>query len=61
MEITQAPVVVGVRFSKVGKIYHFDAKKLESFRTGDVVLVETSRGWQVGEIVTKVENPDHSR
>jgi len=57
MDITNAPVVVGVRFSKVGKIYHFDAKKLESFRIGDVVLVETSRGWQVGEIVTKVETP----
>jgi cell fate regulator YaaT (PSP1 superfamily) len=57
MDITHAPVVVGVRFSKVGKIYHFDAKKLESFRIGDVVLVETSRGWQVGEIVTTVNTP----
>jgi cell fate regulator YaaT (PSP1 superfamily) len=58
MESTNTPEIVGVRFSKVGKVYHFDARKLESFRLGDVVLVETSRGWQIGEIATKVQNPD---
>ncbi|MCX6054506.1 MAG: regulatory iron-sulfur-containing complex subunit RicT [Chloroflexi bacterium] len=49
--------IVGVRFSKVGKVYHFDAKKIESFRVGDVAVVETSRGWQLGEIIVIVENP----
>jgi cell fate regulator YaaT (PSP1 superfamily) len=58
MESTHTPDIVGVRFSKVGKLYHFDARKLESYRPGDVVLVETSRGWQIGEIVVKVEKPE---
>jgi cell fate regulator YaaT (PSP1 superfamily) len=58
MESTHTSEIVGVRFSKVGKIYNFDARKLENYRIGDVVLVETSRGWQIGEIVTKVSNQE---
>lgn len=58
MESTHTSDIVGVRFSKVGKIYNFDARKLENYRIGDVVLVETSRGWQVGEIVMKVSNQE---
>lgn len=57
MDSVSTPIIVGVRFSKVGKIYHFDASKIENFRKGDVVIVETSRGWQLGEIVVpKVED-----
>ena len=52
-----SPKIVGVRFTRVGKIYHFDASKLDSLRIGDVVIVETSRGWQLGEVVIQVENP----
>ncbi len=52
-----SPHIVGVRFSKVGKVYHFDARKIDSLRLGDVVVVETSRGWQLGEVVTIVEDP----
>ena len=51
------PSIVGVRFSKVGKIYHFDARKIEALRLGDVVVVETSRGWQLGEVVVMVADP----
>jgi cell fate regulator YaaT (PSP1 superfamily) len=51
------PRIVGVRFSKVGKIYHFDARKIENLRIGDVVVVETSRGWQLGEVMVMVEDP----
>ena len=57
MDQVITPNVVGVRFSKVGKIYHFDASKIENLRNGDVVIVETTRGYQLGEVVTKVENP----
>lgn len=49
--------VVGVRFSKVGKIYHFLANQPGELRLGDKVLVETSRGWQLGEIAQFVQNP----
>ena len=50
--------ITGVRFSKVGKVYNFDASRIENVRLGDVVVVETSRGWQVGEVVEFVKNPE---
>lgn len=52
------PKIVGVRFSKVGKVYHFDATKIENMQIGDVVVVETSRGWQLGTVVENVNNPE---
>ena len=56
-ELVLTPKIVGVRFNRVGKIYHFDAAKIENLRLGDVVIVETSRGWQLGEVVVQIENP----
>ena len=49
--------VVGVRFQKVGKIYHFDARKFRELRAGDFAVVETSRGKQLGEIVQVLDDP----
>lgn len=57
MVAENTPKIVGVRFSKVGKIYHFDASKIDNLQIGDVVVVETSRGWQLGHVVNHVENP----
>lgn len=48
------PFVVGVRFAKVGKIYHFDAHKAADVKVGEWVVVETSRGWQLGEVAQLV-------
>lgn len=48
--------LVGLRFSKVGKIYHFDATNLPDLKTGDRVVVETARGWQLGEVVQWVKD-----
>lgn len=42
--------VVGVRFSKVGKIYDFDASQVGDLKLGDAVIVETSRGIQLGKV-----------
>ncbi len=54
--ISEAPareqVVVGVRFTTVGKVYHFDATAFSSLRKGDWVIVITSRGRQMGEIAS---------
>jgi len=58
MEEGQTQKIVGVRFSKVGKIYHFDASKIENLRLGDIAVVETSRGWQLGEVILFVEQPE---
>jgi cell fate regulator YaaT (PSP1 superfamily) len=42
--------IVGVRFQKVGKIYHFDADRHRNIEVGDHVVVDTSRGQQLGEV-----------
>ncbi len=44
---------VGIRFSKVGKIYHF-LSKIPDLKIGDVVVVETSRGWQLGTVAQPI-------
>ena len=41
--------VVGVRFKPVGKIYFFDPKGF-IFNLGDKVIVETVRGYEIGDI-----------
>lgn len=45
------PFIIGIRFQKVGKVYHFDAKQHQDLKVGDFAVVETSRGRQLGEIV----------
>ena len=49
--------VVGVRFAKTGKVYHFDASGVQTVQLGDSVVVETSRGWQIGQVAQVIENP----
>jgi cell fate regulator YaaT (PSP1 superfamily) len=43
--------IVSVRFTPMGKAYHFDASGLTEVRKGDFIVVETTRGWQLGQIV----------
>jgi cell fate regulator YaaT (PSP1 superfamily) len=50
------PNIVGVRFSKIGKVYHFEASTID-LRVGDSVIVETSRGWQLGQVAQMVTEP----
>ena len=42
--------VVGVRFRTAGKIYYFDPCSFE-FKKSDMVIVETARGVECGEVV----------
>ena len=48
-EPTPTVEVVGVRFSKTGKVYYFDPNGSTS-RRGDAVIVETARGLEYGEV-----------
>lgn len=41
--------VIGVRFKNVGKVYYFDPDG-NSLKKGDMVIVETSRGVECGEV-----------
>jgi cell fate regulator YaaT (PSP1 superfamily) len=45
------PLVVGVAFKPVTKIYYFDPAGLEDLQPGERVVVETSRGRTLGEVV----------
>lgn len=49
------PNVVGVRFKSAGKIYYFDPVLTEAI-VGDRVVVETSRGVEMGEMVLGPRN-----
>lgn len=51
------PYIIGIRFQKVGKIYHFDASNYREIQVGDQAVIETSRGNQLGEVVQIIENP----
>jgi len=44
------PLVVGVSFKKVGKVYYFDPAGLE-LQEGDLVVAETARGVEFGEVL----------
>ena len=52
--------IVGLRFQPIGKMYHFDASNFKGIQPGDYVVVETSRGTQLGQIVNFVDNPDRN-
>ena len=44
-------LIAGVRFQQSGKVYHFDASRINDLRPGDFALVETVRGTQLGRVV----------
>ncbi|MDH7482597.1 MAG: stage 0 sporulation family protein [Armatimonadota bacterium] len=47
------PLVVGVCFKKVGKIYYFDPAGLD-LQEGDFVIAETARGTELGQVMTEI-------
>lgn len=52
-------VVVGVRFKRAGKVYYFDPQPAPQLGIGDHVVVQTSRGEEVGRVVIPpTEVPD---
>ena len=57
--------VAAIRFQPVGKLYHFDASSLTDLKSGDFVIVSTSRGRELGEVVgvvtdrSKIPNGAH--
>jgi cell fate regulator YaaT (PSP1 superfamily) len=49
------PNIIGVRFTKVGKIYHFDSSAIPDLGLGEHVIVDTSRGRHLGEVVQLIK------
>jgi len=53
--------IIGIRFQKFGKIYHFRADDKVDIQDGDSVVVETSRGQQLGEVVQTLKESEVKR
>jgi len=49
-------LIVGIRFQKGGKTYHFDASSVPDIQEEDYVIVETSRGTQLGSVVSFLDD-----
>lgn len=49
--LEQQRLVAGVRFHKVGKLYHFDFHEYPDLALNDYVVVETARGRQMGQVL----------
>ena len=55
--LSMQPLIVGIRFAQIGKAYHFDASSIPQIKVGDHVIVETSRGRQLGEVTQIINQP----
>ncbi len=49
--------IIGVQFQKNGKMYYFDSNGFE-IKTGDYVVVDTTRGADLGEVVMGARETD---
>ena len=58
--IENSDLVAGVRFQKIGKLYHFDFSAHPELKQGDYVIVDTRRGRQMGQVMGFTE-PDAQR
>ena len=57
---TSQTCIIGLRFQPIGKLYYFDASSFKGIQPDDYVVVETSRGTQLGHIVKFIANPDRN-
>jgi len=58
--VQESELVAGVRFQKIGKLYHFDTSQHPDIQQGDYVIVDTQRGRQMGQVMGFTE-PDSRR
>jgi cell fate regulator YaaT (PSP1 superfamily) len=59
MQTDTISMLAGVRFAKVGKLYHFSCDEYPDLQAGDYVIVETARGRQMGQVMGFME-PEES-
>lgn len=54
--------IAGIRFEPVGKLYHFDYSAFPELSIGEYVIIETSVGRQMGQVMAfrPMENPAHT-
>ncbi|MFN2116968.1 MAG: stage 0 sporulation family protein [Candidatus Promineifilaceae bacterium] len=46
---------VGIRFQKLGKLYHFRVADQDDIQPGDHVIVDTKRGQQLGQVIAYID------
>lgn len=49
--------IAGIRFYEIGKVYHFSCDHVPGLRVGDFAVVETTRGRQLGQVMS-IFHPD---
>lgn len=54
-------MVVGVRFRRASKLYDFSTNGLNDLKAGDEVIVETSRGRELGRVIIGPHEVDESQ
>ena len=59
-QLERNELVAGVRFQKIGKLYHFDYSGYPELKSGDYVIVDTRRGRQMGQVMGFTA-PDENR
>jgi len=55
MTIAEKSSIVGIRFQKLGKLYHFKIGNHKDIEPGDYVVVETRRGRQLGQVISYID------
>ena len=48
---TERTSIIGLRFQKLGKLYHFKVGSNGDIEPGDYAIVETKRGRQLGQVI----------
>jgi cell fate regulator YaaT (PSP1 superfamily) len=51
MNNVQGRQVIGIRFQRLGKMYHFSSSPEQDIQAGDFVIVSTSRGEEMGQVI----------
>jgi cell fate regulator YaaT (PSP1 superfamily) len=51
--------IIGIQFTRLGKLYHFKANEDRHLAINDHVLVETSRGLQLGRVAQIIQPEDN--
>ncbi len=53
------PTIIGVRFTRIGKVYHFNSNAVPNVGIGEHVIVDTARGRHLGEVVQLLQETPH--
>jgi len=49
--------IAAIRFQPIGKLYHFDASQVHDLQVSDYVIVATSRGRELGQVISLNSDP----